>query len=250
VAVKGSETARLDLSRVWADVRATLRVNGDTLSAIAGLFILMPGIVSGWILPNRALPVGQITAADIMAANTAYITAHWPIIVANAVTVAFGSLALLVLLLHRSRPTVATTLRLALAALPFYVLASLINTLVVAGGALLFLLPGVYLAARLVCIAPVAAVEGLHSPFAIILRSFHLTRGNGWRIILLFGVIIVVAIIVASAIGALVGVAAMMLLPPDIARLVTIIVGSLMEATLAVVVAVTSGVVYRQISGA
>jgi len=49
----------------------------------------------------------------------------------SAIIVAFGSLALLALLIHRSRPTVAEALRIALFALPAYVLANLLQSMIV-----------------------------------------------------------------------------------------------------------------------
>ncbi|MFT3967200.1 MAG: glycerophosphoryl diester phosphodiesterase membrane domain-containing protein [Sphingobium sp.] len=237
---------RLDLGRTWADASALMRANIDAVSAIAGMFILLPGILSAWILPDRPPPSDKATLADMLNANSDYMAAHWPVISGNALLVAFGSLTLLALLIHPARPTVANAMRIGLAALPFYMLASLLQTMVVMGGLFLFILPGIYLVARFLCIAPVAVVEGRHGPVAIAARSFQLTRGNGWRILLLLVVILFVAVIVSTAVSLVAGIAGALLLPPDLARFLAIFVGAAIEAGLAVSVTLVSASIYRQ----
>ncbi|MCE7795510.1 hypothetical protein LWE61_02945 [Sphingobium sufflavum] len=238
------------MTRTWADVVAMTRANLDAISAIAGMFILLPGLVSGWLLPARALPDDKATAADVLNANAAYISANWPFLLASAVIVAFGSLVLLCLLLDRRRPTVADAMRLALRILPFYMVASAIQTLVVAGGLMLFILPGVYLVSRFICIAPVAVAEGNRRPLAIIARSFQLTQGRGWRIILLMAVVVLVAVVLSTVLGTIFAIIGALLLPPDIARFVNLLVGSLVETGLAVTVTLVSAALYRQIAPA
>jgi hypothetical protein len=236
----------LDLSRTWTDAVAMLRTNVDSISAIAGMFILLPGIVSAWLLPERALPAGNATIKDILNTNSDYMAAHWPFITVSAIVVAFGSLVLLSFLVDRRRPTVTDAMRSGLRALPFYMLASAIQTFVVVGGLMLFILPGIYLVSRFICIAPVAAAEGRRRPMAIIARSFQVTQGNGWRIILLLAVILFVAIIISTVVATIVGIGASLLLPPDIARLAEILAGTLVESGLAVTVTLVSASIYRQ----
>ncbi|MET0366117.1 MAG: glycerophosphoryl diester phosphodiesterase membrane domain-containing protein [Sphingobium sp.] len=223
-----------------------MRANIDAISAIAGMFILLPGILSAWILPDRAPPAEKTTLTDILNANSEYMAAHWPIVTFNALLVAFGSLTLLALILHPSRPTVAGAMRIGLSVLPFYILANIVQTLVVMSGLILFILPGVYLVARFLCIAPIVVVEGRHSPLAIAARSFQLTRGNGWRIILLLLVILFVAVIISTVVSLIVAIASSLLLPPDIGRFLGIVIGSVVETALAVAVTLVSASVYRQ----
>ncbi|MET0362656.1 MAG: YciC family protein [Sphingobium sp.] len=236
---------RLDLGRIWTDVVRMARGNAEALSAIAGMFILAPGLLSAWLLPDRAMPADTATPADLLNANADYITAHWPLILGNALIVAFGSMALLSFLLHRQRPTVAEAMRLGLRALPFYLLASAIQTLVVAGGLMLFIVPGVYLVSRFLCIAPVAVTEHQRRPLAIIARSFQLTAGNGWRIILMIAVVLLVAVVISTVVGSIVGIAASLLLPPDIARFARLLTGSVLETALAVSITLVSAAIYR-----
>jgi hypothetical protein len=239
---------RLDLTRTWADAVAMARANGDALSAIAGMFMLLPSVVSGWILPDPKDPGKGVTLADMLTANYNYMAVHWPVVVLSGLIVAFGSLALLALLLHPTRPTVASALRLALIALPFYMLANLLQTLIVLGGFMLLIVPGVYLAARFLCIAPVAVAEGRHGGFAILKRSFELTRGNGLRIVVMLAVMIVVGMVTTTVLGAIVGIASTSLLSPDLARFANILASSIVETGLAVAVTIVGASIYRQTS--
>jgi len=241
---------RLDLSRTWTDAAGMIRANLDVVSGLAGMFVLLPGILSAWLLPEPVSKHGKATLSDLLAANSAYVSAHWPSMAMSAIIVAFGSLALLALLIHRSRPTVAEALRIALFALPAYVLANLLQSMIVLGGLMALVLPGVYLIARMICIAPVAAAESQRNPVMILMRSFALTRGNGWRIVLLLAVILAVAVVLTSAISSVAGITAKLLLPPDLARLALIIVSGLAETALAVVLLAVSAAVYHQVGSA
>lgn len=241
---------RLDLSRTWADVVAMARANADMLSAVAGMFILLPQILSAWVLPDPERPERGAPRQDIVNANLEFVAAHWPVLLASALVVAFGSLALLALLLRRERPTVAGALRIGIAALPAYMLANMLQGLAVMAGLMLFIVPGLYLAARFLCIAAVAVNEDSRSPMAILVRAFRLTDGNGLRILLLIGVIVVVAIILSVVLNTVVGSIALLLLPLDIARFVRIVTGSLVETSLAVTLTLVGAAVYRQTSGA
>lgn len=237
---------RFDLARTWADVLAMARAGGDVLLPVAGMFVLLPSLLSTWVLPDRIRPPGQPTAEQLLSVNAAYIIAHWPILLLSALVVAFGSLTLLALLVHGDRPTVGRAMPIALTALPFYILANILQSAAVTVGLLLFVVPGAYLFARFLCVAPVAVAEGRHGPFAIMGRSLRLTRGNGWRILLLLLVILFVAVILSTVLSLIAGIAGALFLPPDIARFLTIFVATAVETAVAVVVTLVSASLYRQ----
>lgn len=237
---------QLDLSRTWSEAVAMIRTNLDVVSALAGMFILLPRILMSWLLPEPPVREGKPSLGDLIAANSEFVTAHWPSMLLSAIVVALGSLALLALLIHRSHPTVAEALRIGAFALPGYVLANLLQSMAVVVGLMALVLPGLYLIARMICIAPVAAAEPLRNPVAILMRSFAITRGNGWRILLLLAVILGVALVLTSAAGAIAGIVVKLLLPADLAKLMLIIIGGLAEAALAVVLLAISASIYRQ----
>lgn len=236
---------RLNLAATWNDAKAMVSRDRDVLSAVAGMFLLVPMIVSGWLLPDpRPLAEGA-TVSDLLAAQIAFFGDNAPVILTSGLFVTFGTLTMLVLLVHPSRPVVADALRLALRLLPLYLLANLLQSLAVFGGFMLFILPGVYLVARLICIAPVLAAEEERGPMALLMRSWAITRGSGLRILLMLGSILLVAMIVSSALSAVVGIIAGLTLPADVARLAIIIAGAVVEAALAVAIMAVSAAIYR-----
>lgn len=236
---------RLDLAATWNDAVAMMRRDRDVLSAVAGMFLFLPMILSGWLLPDPApLPEGA-TVEDLLTAQIAFFGDNAPVILTSGLIVTFGSLTMLVLLVHPSRPLVGEALRTALRLLPLYLVANLLQSLAVFAGFMLFILPGVYLIARLICIAPVLAAGETRSPVALLARSWAITRGSGLRILLMLAIILLVAMIVSSALGAVVGIIGGLVLPADVARLFTIIAGALVEASLAVAIMALSAAIYR-----
>jgi hypothetical protein len=240
---------RLEFGRCWTDASAMLRANMEVVTAVAGMFILLPGILSGWFLPEPPPAKPKASLNELIDINAAYITEHWPAMLASALCVSFGSLALLALLLHRTRPTVSEALKIGGSSLPSYILANLLQSFLVVAGLFFFLVPGLYLIARFICVAPVAAVEAERNPLAIVARSFAVTRGNGWRILLLIAVILLVALVLSSAVGSVAGITAKLLLPPELARLTMVVVSSLIETVLAVVILAVSAAIYHDLDG-
>lgn len=236
---------RVNLAATWNDAAAMIHRDRDMLSAVAGMFMLLPMIVSGWLLPDPQPLREGATLADLLAAQIAFFVANAPVILTSGLIVTFGSLTMLVLLVHPSRPVVSDALRFGLRLLPLYLLANLLQSLVVFAGFTLFILPGVYLVARLVCIAPVLAAEEERRPVALLMRSWEITRGSGFRILLMLGIILLVAMIVSLALGAVVGILAGLALPADIARLVNIMAGAVVETGLAVAIMALSAAIYR-----
>lgn len=236
---------KFNMAATWNDAVAMLRANRDVLSAVAGMFLFLPMILSGWLLPDPQPLAEGATIEDLLAAQLAFFADNAPVIVASGLVVTFGSLAMLVLLVSPQHPAVGEGLRLALRLLPFYLLANLLQSLVVLAGLSLFILPGIYLIARLICIAPVLAAEEQRSPLALLVRSWEITRGSGLRILLMLAIILLVAMIVSSALGAVVGIIAGLALPADLARLFSVIAGAVVEAGLAIAIMALSAAIYR-----
>ena len=121
--------------RAWADVVAMARANRVLLLTLAGVFIFLPALAL-WLL----LPVPQATGAGQEAIKVffAYYQRNlWAFVLVNAFA-ALGQIVILVLLIDRSRPTVAEAISGGLRLFPGYFLASLIANLVVLFGLLLF----------------------------------------------------------------------------------------------------------------
>ncbi len=238
---------KIDLNRVWDDARAMGAANKDLLAAIAGMFVLLPSVVGNLLVrePERAAASRDIPVEELSRQMIQFYSDNWAVLVGLGLAVSFGLLAMLVLLLRPERLTVGESLKAAAVLLPGYFVASLIQGLGFGFGLVLFVLPGLYLMARLSLIAPVAAAEQCANPIEQLKRSFVLTRGNGWRIFLVLLILYFTAQIVELVATTLVGLAGALLLPKDMATLCSSIVAGLIAAGLAAFLAVLSAALYR-----
>jgi uncharacterized membrane protein len=117
---------------------------------------------------------------------------------------------------------------------------SILVSLGVFVGLILFIIPGIILALRWSVALPACVVENL-GPIAAMRRSADLTKGHRWQIFGMFVLIIVVAIIAFGVIGALVGMG-LLAAPETLGRLVllgivTVIITAIVTAYFNVVAA-------------
>lgn len=121
---------------------------------------------------------------------------------------AYGRITLLTILLDRRRPTVGDALVMVLPTLGWFYLLTIVVSLVESGGLFLFVIPGLYLMGRLFVAEAAFVAEGLRNPIRAVVRSFELTRGNGWRLFAVIAIIAIGAAIFMLATGSVLGVAA------------------------------------------
>lgn len=189
----------LSWSAVWSDTARILRANAALLVALAGAFLFLPALLLGYFLP---VPTGQTVTPQIAAA---YYREHFGWILLSLTVQFVGNLAILILALDESRPTVAGALRAALALLWRYFNVTLLTFLAMVlaflpasiwfgalaaarpglavAGAALLAVPALWVIGRL-SVAPAAVVaERGQGALAAIRRSIALTRGAGWAVV-------------------------------------------------------------------
>jgi len=230
---------RFDSNSAWREASLSVSANREVLAAVAGVFFLLPGLVSiiflsdfqADLLANLSNRAGAEKMLEGMSG---------PMIGFGLISFALqsvGYLALLALLTDKTRPTVGEALRLAIRALPtvlgatllFFagymsavlVLAVLGAGLAKASGlgaivalAVLALIAGVvYAAIRFLLILPVVVIERVFNPVTALARSWRLTKGNSLRLfaffllltIVYFVIIMVVTMIVMALAVAIAG---------------------------------------------
>lgn len=236
---------KIDFNIVWDDAKAMAAANRDLLTAIAGMFLLLPLVVSSQLLTVPELPGKNPSEAAVLAWYEAYMQANWVLLLTVTLITSFGTLAMLTLLLRPERLTVAESMSAAVRVLPGYFLAYLLQTLGIMAGLMLFVVPGLYLIGRFALVAAAAAAEGHGNPLTILRRSAALTQGNGWRIFFLLALIMVVLFVINIIATVMIGILVSLLLPPDLANLAMSIISGLFWAAIFTLIVLVSAAMYR-----
>jgi len=237
--------SKIDLNRVWDDARAMGAANKDLLAAISGMFVLLPSVVGGMLMKTPEAPPKDLPQEQMLRLALQVYTDNWAVLLGLSLAVSFALLAMLVLLLRPERLTVGESLKAALLLIPGYFVANMVQGIAFGIGFILFVLPGLYIIARLCLIAPVAAAEQRSNPIEQLQRSWTLTSGNGWRIMLMLVVLYVTAEIISLVATTLVGLVGELVLSKDLATLVVSIVSGLVTAGLTAFLALLSAAIYR-----
>jgi hypothetical protein len=162
----------ITVARLVADGWALLRRERRVLVGAGAPFLFLPPfavqlLADGPPVPMKATPEWMARAGDWAAANL-----HWYLLA--DVVVIFGTAVLALLLAARGRPTVGAALREALRMLPRFVLAALVVAVPVGLGLYLFILPGLYLQARL-ALVPLLVAAGERSAIGAAQESWRRT---------------------------------------------------------------------------
>lgn len=172
-------------SAVWNDTVALLKRHGGLIGAVAGVFIFLPLLLTGYLLPTPA------SETDPFGALSVYYGEVWPWLLLSSVVNALGAIAIYRLIFTGPNVTVGQAIGGAAALLPFYFLLSIISSFAIGVGFLLFIVPGIYLIGRLLVSGPAMVAENRRNPLDALGESWRLTAGKGWAVA---GLIIVVAL--------------------------------------------------------
>ncbi len=253
--------AKLSISRAWDEARATLSTNAGLLTTIGLAMFVLPGVVSDLVTP--AAPEGQLPPLGA-----------WTVVAVVAVLIALvGQLAVIRLAIG-SRSTVGEAIGHAARRAPAYFAATLIWMLpfLLVGAVLIGMIardqanasPGVILglfllacvmlffAMRMLMTSAVASAEA-HGPGRIIRRSWQLTAGNFWRLLVFFLLFIILLFVAAFAIQSIAGIIAEVLLggdePMSVGALFIALVTQVVSAAISVTLMVMLARIYVQLAG-
>ena len=214
----------LDSSSAWQSARRMVSANRDMLTAIGGVFFLLPGLIGAVVVPTPAL-TGTMNQAAMTDAIMEFYTKAGPILVVLSLPMLVGYLTLLVMLLDRDRPTVGKAIGVGIRLLPSYLAAQILTSLalsvmwVVVVSALSAILPTlvaafvslvvmIYPLVRVLLVGPEMVTQRLRNPIRAIIGGLARTRGHTLRIMLyvgpaitLFLVVYVLAMIVAGVLA-------------------------------------------------
>jgi hypothetical protein len=173
----------LDLIGVLKDAWDAWKRDRAVLAPLAGLFLFLPVYGLDMMLPPP--PAGfddNATQAQQVAWAQSYLdwagaNGGWYLLV--IVLVYFGLLTIYVFRLDPARPHLGAAMGRAARLLPRYLLAMFLVGIPAALGLMLFILPGLYVLARVMVTGPAIVAEAPIGATRAIGRSIALTKGNG-----------------------------------------------------------------------
>ncbi|MDZ7587924.1 MAG: glycerophosphoryl diester phosphodiesterase membrane domain-containing protein [Parasphingorhabdus sp.] len=237
---------KLDYMEAWNDAVALARQHREAILAIAGVFLFLPSLLAAQFLPAVELPKDG-DFAGVMAAYNAYFEANWPGILISNLLLTFGGFAIYVLVAQRSASTVGHILRITARWFGIFLLANILTGFATLAGLLLFVLPGLYIAARLSPLPMVIAREGERSAATAVRRAWEVTKGNGLAVLAMLMIVLLTGGIVVSVIGLVVGIIVQLLTSgegwPLIINLADALAGTAFSLILLLIVAA----IYRQL---
>jgi hypothetical protein len=261
-----SKRPPFDSNRAWTGATAAIRANREVVFALAGVFFLLPSLVLALLFPQPQ-PVPGADEAAMMAQAAAYYGKALPVALPMAVLQAAGTLGLLTLLTDRARPTVGEAIRAGFGALLPYIASQVILGMglglvfmlvvgviaVAAGSQPLAMAAGLAAAlpifVRFALTAPVVAIEKWRNPLSALRRSWQLTAGNTWRVLLFFALILLASGIVMAVVMGLAGIVLVLVLPAPAAVMAAAIISSTLGAGVVLVLVACLAATHAQLAG-
>lgn len=237
---------KFSYSGAWDDTVRMMKTNGSLLLAIAGVFFLLPALLTAYLLPAPADP-----NADPFAVMGEYYSANMVWLLIGSLVNAVGSIAIYLLLFDARGRTVGGALGAALPILPFYFILSAIVSMAIGMGLVLLVIPGIYLIGRLATSGAVMVAEGRRNPFSAIGGSWRLTKGKGWSVAGLVLIVGIAGAILSFAVTAVLGSVFIIVGGREgVGGLLVLILNSATTAVLYVVIIVLLAAIYRRLSPA
>jgi hypothetical protein len=237
---------RISYSGIWEDTVRLIRAHASLAAALAGVFLFLPALLIG-----HFLPMPQVSDPnELFRVITEHFRAniHWMLL--STILSTAGTLAILMLVFRGGATSVGAAIAAAFGLLLPYFIAVVVTGIPIAIGLLLFLVPGLYLIARLLPLGPLMVAEGERNPVDAIRRTWALTRGHGWAITGLFVLIFVAGFVLMTVVGGIVGLVLHLALPEDLANFLGLIVSTATSTALQVVMIFLYAAIYRALSGA
>lgn len=237
---------KLDFTAAWKDAIALLKANLETILPIIGVFILLPAIIVGYMVPE---PVMDPAAADSgMGQLMQYYRDLAPWFVFTIITGTIAYATIYTLVFNSTRPTVGQAFGIGMTFFVPILLANLMGAVAMLVGLIFLVVPGIYFIIKFSLAGPAIVAENIKNPIAALSRSWALTKGNSLYIfafILIIGIVGVIAFLVLSMIFSAIFA---MALPESAAMFAALIVKSILGAVFSTVMIFVIIAIYRQLS--
>jgi hypothetical protein len=168
------------LVSIFADAYQLWRRDRDLWLRVAGFFFFMPALALYWFAPLPALKDVETEAAQKLVA--AWFEANAIGLLGFILLITFGYGVVLTLLLDDRKPVLANAITRALRLLPGLTLASFLTGMLVGLGLIAFVVPGLYVAGRVLLTLPVLVAEPERGPFGALIVSVQRSHARGWML--------------------------------------------------------------------
>ena len=258
---------KLDSNAAWKEASALVAANREVLFTLAGVFFLIPSLALAILAGEPEVEPGM-DRDQIAAALWAFYGHWWWLILLSSILQVVGILAILTLMRDRARPTVGEAIAAGLGGTLSYLGAQLLFVIgfAVVGGlivgvlsvvspvlavvaALVVFVAAVFIAFRLILVAPVVAVEGERNPIAALRRSWTMTRGNFWRIFAFLVLLVILFAVVLAIVMLVVGLILAVATSGDVQTIIAAAISSALTAVAIVYFAGIVAAIHRQLAG-
>jgi hypothetical protein len=252
--------------KVWDEASSALLANREVLTAVMGVFAVLPVFALAQFLPLPEPVQGQ-PPAQLLERWAQYFDANWLPYVAALLLELFGMLVALALLGDPARPTVGEAMRQASRSAPAFIAAliaahavallaglvpvtligligSLLVTQVAAIMGTVFIL---YMMVRFGFIGPVVVLAGMRNPLEMLRRSFLATKGIGWQLLVFLLLVYFAFGIVGWLVEGAFAIVAALLAGAEGGHLVANLIGSLVQGAQAATFVAVIAASYRQL---
>lgn len=236
---------KLDYSAAWADATGLLNAHREAVLAIAGFFLFAASWAFALLVQEPDIE-GLETFNDILLVVQAHFTANWMYIVPVTLIGSYGSFVLYVLLSGHKLPKVGDALTIALSRFSPYFIASLIVGWVVILGLAAFLIPGLYLGARLATLPANMAANTALGIGGGIKEAWATTSGVGWKTFFLLAIVVVVTWLISMVVNTLVGLVCVLIAGPEGIQLIQSGFAALLSTIQGVILIALITAIYRQ----
>jgi len=262
---------KFDMGQAWSEATAMMSANREVLLIVAGIFFFLPSLLTSLIGPDMNAMFNVTTPEQIEQMGdqiTALYLDYWWLFTLATIAQMIGYISLLALLRDDARPTVGAAITTGITglipAVVTYILYVLGLSLVfgaliglaaaagitwLAGIIVVLAIPVVfYVSIKVSLAAPIIAIDKLYNPFAVLARSWRLTKGNSFRLLAFF----ILLLIVYMVISAVVGVVMMGLIAvagDGAGRIIQGVIGGGLGAVATIVMVAVLASIHRQLSG-
>lgn len=239
---------KLNYMECWSGAMAILRDHKEAILAIAGVFLFLPTLLMAQFIGQPNLE-GTEDLNAITAAYSTFFSENTFAIIASNLLISFGGFVIYFTIAPSHSGTVADDLGKALRLFLIFLIANILTGLATFAGILLFIIPGLYVACRLILVPIIIADHGERNPLEALKKSWESTKDNGFSILLLVLMIAIIGAITVGVIQMIIGVIIGLATGGAGWPLIENLVSALGGTALQIVFTVLIGSIYYQLTG-